>query len=88
MKVVSSSLVGSNCWLPCRFGGGGRCLSVARCKYPEKKECKAVNVEIQYLKNMAREIAKSYAERIATLQIRIVDVQGKDLEKKIEKVKS
>ena len=37
-----------NCWSPHRFLGG-RCKRVYRCKYPEKKTCKAVDAEIEHL---------------------------------------
>ena len=47
--AVKVSELGKNCWLPHRFLGG-RCKRVYRCKYPEKKTCKAVDAEIEHLK--------------------------------------
>ena len=39
-KIVSSKKLGYNCWLVARFCGS-TCSRVKRCKYPEKKRCKA-----------------------------------------------
>lgn len=44
--VVNSKELGTNCWLPARFIGGGRCLRWEDCRYPEKAECKAREWEI------------------------------------------
>lgn len=41
---------------------------VMACHYHEKKECKAVDVEIEYLAKRANETAKSYEDRIVKLQ--------------------
>lgn len=46
--IVKSSELGTNCWLPVRFCGG-RCQRVLDCKYPEKRTCKAVQTEIEYI---------------------------------------
>ena len=45
---VSSRELGTNCWSPHRFCGG-RCQMVERCDYPEKRGCKAVTTEVEYL---------------------------------------
>jgi hypothetical protein len=47
--VVRLSELGTKCWLPQRFCGG-RCQRVMTCKYPVKKGCKAVETEIEYLR--------------------------------------
>jgi hypothetical protein len=78
-KIKMNSLVGTNCWLPHRFCGG-RCSRVMACDYPEKKDCKAVNAEIRYLKDRANEVAKSYEVRIEELK--------KSAQKKIDKLEA
>jgi len=39
-RILSSKKLGVNCWLAVRLLGG-KCDRVKRCKYPEKKRCKA-----------------------------------------------
>jgi hypothetical protein len=65
MKTMSvkASELGTNCWLAVRFSGG-ECKTVERCKYPEKKTCKAYkdaqvySVKRIYADNRPSELSK------------------------------
>ena len=68
-----------NCWSPHRFCGG-RCSMVERCHYPEKKFCKAVDAEIEYLNARAKQSADRHKEKIAQIK--------NSAERKVEKLRS
>lgn len=64
-----SSEFGTNCWLPVRFCSG-RCGRVMPCTYPEKRACKAVQSEIDYLTEFHQaEIVKQNEQLKKALQI-------------------
>lgn len=70
-QIVSSKELGTTCWSACRFCGGTRCPRVMDCNYPERKSCKAVQTEIDYLnKYYSTEIEKmqrQYEESMSKL---------------------
>lgn len=68
ITAVSSKTVGINCWLPRRFLLGQRCAQVMTCNYPEKRTCKAVQVEIDYLERLKVTEAARWAAKIVKLQ--------------------
>ncbi len=63
--VIKSSELGTNCWLPVRFCGG-RCQRVMDCTYPEKQTCKAVQTEIDYLKEYHQAEIEKHQKQLAT----------------------
>ena len=65
--IVSSKELGANCWLTQRFIEGSRCSRVMRCKYPEKRNCKAVDAEIAYLRQKRQEAVKQIHTKISKL---------------------
>lgn len=65
--VVSSKELGTRCWLARRFIEGQRCPRVMRCKYPEKKTCKAVDAEIAHLHQRRRAISQQTHAKISKL---------------------
>lgn len=67
-KIVKANELGTNCWLNARFIQGGRCPRVIRCKYPQKKTCKAVDTEIAYQKERLRKIAEQVKRKIFQLE--------------------
>ncbi len=44
--IVTRKELGVNCWVCRRFLVASRCPSVFTCKYPERKNCRAVIAEI------------------------------------------
>lgn len=62
--IVKSSELGTNCWKPCRFVPGSRCNRVESCTYPEKKTCKAIPAEVDYLNARVDEIKVQSKARI------------------------
>jgi len=77
--VVKSSDLGTNCWLPKRFVKGSRCDRLMQCNYPEKKTCKAVQAEIDFLgKNILdiQEEAVSRQEKAAQVIRELMELQG------------
>lgn len=70
--IVTLEELGTNCWLAIRFTGGGRCQRVMDCTYPERKTCKAVQAEIDYLNRYyparIEELQTQYAESIRRLK--------------------
>jgi hypothetical protein len=56
--IIKSTELGTNCWLPCCFVEGSRCDRVLYCKYPEKKDCRAVQTEKKYIKESTKENIK------------------------------
>ncbi len=51
VAIISSSELGTKCWLPRRFvEDGQRCAKLYVCIYPERKTCQAVHAEITHLK--------------------------------------
>lgn len=67
-KIVKASELGTRCWLPRRFIEGERCPRVMRCKYPEKKTCKAVDAEITYQKEQLQKIAGQIKSKVFQLE--------------------
>lgn len=71
LTKVRMGELGTNCWLPQRFVGG-RCDRVLHCKYPERKTCKAVASEIEFLQQNRREIIeqmeRTTAEKLEQLR--------------------
>lgn len=65
--IVSFKELGSNCWLPRRFIEGNRCPRMMRCRYPERKTCKAVDTEIRHLNQRLADTQKAIAVKIARL---------------------
>lgn len=64
--IVNSRVLGTNCWSTRRFCGG-RCDRVMVCNYPEKKTCKAVASEVEFIKQTYRlntEKAKKALEQL------------------------
>jgi len=56
--IVTAQELGVYCWLAKRFIKGSRCCRVFECKYPEKKTCRAVDAELEYLhQEMERQVA-------------------------------
>jgi len=49
------------------FLDGERCPIVTRCRYPERKNCKAIDTEIRYLIDKAVKLNQSIGERLARL---------------------
>lgn len=66
--TVNSKELGTNCWLPKRFTGGSRCCRVMTCSYPEKRTCKAVDAEIEYLKSQKQTLIENIDKKVDTLQ--------------------
>ena len=65
--IATVQELGTNCWLAKRFIKGSRCCRVFECKYPEKKTCRAVDAELEYLhQEMERQVA-SLANKEAQL---------------------
>jgi len=65
--IVSSKELGTRCWLACRFIDGKRCPRVMRCKYPEKKTCRAVITELNYLRNESKRLVSDIDNKIDRL---------------------
>jgi hypothetical protein len=68
--IVNSKELGTNCWLAKRFTGGSRCCRVMDCTYPEKRTCKAVDAEIEYLQSQKQTLSENIDKKIAALQER------------------
>lgn len=83
-KIVKSSELGTNCWLPARFCDGVRCDRVYRCTYPEKSTCKAVDAELEYEQKHAAEVIAETAARTTAYIAKLK--QAKDI--KVSKLKS
>ncbi len=65
---VTSQELGTNCWHPRRFvEAGSRCEYVYRCRYPEKRKCKAVLGEIDFLGQRIIDIQKDAIDRMQKL---------------------
>jgi len=46
--IITTKQLGLNCWRPERFIGG-ECPRLERCKYPEKRTCKAFkNIQVKH----------------------------------------
>lgn len=78
--IVKSSELGVSCWLPRRFIQGGRCERVHACNYPEKKRCKAVQAEVDFLSRQVIEIQEEAMKRQQQIAQRIrefLELQGK-----------
>lgn len=65
--VVEQSELGANCWLPARFIEGQRCPRVTGCRYPEKRDCKAVSAEVDYLTHKLVSLQEIITLKIADL---------------------
>jgi len=65
--IISSKDLGKNCWLACRFTDGSRCQRVMHCRYPEKKTCRAVIAEIDYLRNESKRLVSDINNKIDKL---------------------
>lgn len=61
-KSVKLSELGTNCWSARRFVKGGRCQWVMVCNYPEKKNCKAIDAEIEYLEGQVSKEQERYSK--------------------------
>lgn len=66
--VIKSSELGTRCWLNARIIEGVRCGGIMRCRYPEKKTCKAVDTEIAYQKERLRKIAEQVKAKVFQLE--------------------
>ena len=64
---VTIEELGVNCWLPRRFIEGERCCRVMDCTYPEKKTCRAVDAEIDWLLKEQEIQYRASSEKIAQL---------------------
>jgi hypothetical protein len=69
VATVRISELGTNCWLPARFCGG-KCQRAMRCTYPEKKTCKAIDAEIEYLTKRREQLGKAIDKAISELNRR------------------
>ena len=65
--IVSSKELGTNCWSSFRFIRGLRCPRVMRCTYPEKKTCRAVEAELEYLQQEKERQVKSIDAKVGQL---------------------
>lgn len=65
--IVSSKELGTNCWITARFIDGLRCPRVMSCKYPEKKTCRAVIAELNYLRNESKRLVSYIGNKIDKL---------------------
>ncbi len=54
--IVNSKELGTNCWSSFRFCYGMRCPRVFTCDYPEKKNCRAVEIQLAYLREHSRQL--------------------------------
>lgn len=65
--IVNSKELGTNCWSSFRFIRGLRCPRVMQCTYLEKKTCRAVEAELEYLQQERERQVKSIHEKMAQL---------------------
>ena len=65
--IINSKELGTNCWITARFIDGQRCPRVMRCKYPEKKTCRAVITEIDYLRGESKRLVSDIDNKIDKL---------------------
>ena len=65
--IVKAKDMGANCWSAARFVEGERCPRVMECKYPEKKTCKAVVIEIAYLQQERNKFLENLHGKMAQL---------------------
>ncbi len=66
--AIRPSELGTRCCMPqLGFLDGERCPIVTHCRYPERKDCKAIDTEIQYLLDKAVKVNQSIAERLRRL---------------------
>jgi len=73
VATIKQSELGTNCWLPVRFCGGN-CKILEKCKYPEKKTCKA-HTQVNYRVLVKRKqladgtIVEEGSERMGGLEV-------------------
>ena len=62
--VITRRQLGHNCWLVRRFIRGSRCERVLVCQYPEKKTCRAILAEVDYLSTELDDIHERSKQKI------------------------